>query len=185
MNLLFKIFYEVPLTYAGDFVMNSRVRRYRLTSKESKKIIREVLEKIPTMDNIFTKRKVSLEVIDLESAQLYLYEGIPTIVRKEGFFVPFIERIIDSSVKLPNVVVDLGAVKFIAKGADVMGPGIVEADEEVSENRVVSVVDEKYKHPIAVGIALRDSRRIKTRGKSVKNIHHVNDKIWKFIKSSL
>jgi len=164
--------------------MNSKIRRYRLTSKESKKIIGEVLEKIPTMNSIFTKKKVSLEVIDLGGVQLYLYESIPAIVRKGDFLVPFIERVIDGSVQLPIVVVDLGAVKFIAKGADVMGPGIVEVDEEISENEVVSVVDEKYKHPIAVGIALRDSRRIKDRGKSVKNIHHVNDKIWKFIKSS-
>ncbi len=162
--------------------MSNVARRYRLTSKESKKIIEEISERIPTMDKIFTKKKISLEVIDLGSAQLYLYEGIPVLVRREDFLVPFIERVIDGSVKLPRVVIDLGAVKFIVKGADVMGPGIVEVDE-IPENKIVSVVDEKYKHPIAVGIALRDSRRIKNRGRSVKNIHHVNDKIWKFIKS--
>lgn len=78
------------------------------------------------------------------------------------------------------ITVDMGAVKFVANGADVMAPGIVEADQNIKEGDIVWVRDEKFKKPISVGIALIDGSEMlrKKQGKAVKNIHFVGDEIW-------
>lgn len=79
------------------------------------------------------------------------------------------------------VTVDMGAVKFVTNGADVMGPGIVEADDDISEGDLVWVRDERNLMPLAVGMALRDSAgiRAKEKGKAVMMLHYVGDKLWK------
>ena len=79
------------------------------------------------------------------------------------------------------VTVDMGAVRFVTNGADVMGPGITEADDDISEGDLVWIRDEKNKVPLAVGIALRDSAGIRTKekGKAIQMLHFVGDKLWK------
>jgi len=79
------------------------------------------------------------------------------------------------------VTVDMGAVQFVTNGADVMGPGIVEADPEISEGDMVWVRDIRNKVPLAVGVALRNAEGLssKEKGKAVKTIHSVGDRLWK------
>jgi len=65
-------------------------------------------------------------------------------------------------------------------GADVMKPGIVYADERIKENDFVFVTVEGKDSPIAVGLALcNGTEMIGEKGKAVKNIHHLKDKIWR------
>ena len=70
----------------------------------------------------------------------------------------------------------------MVNGADVMAPGIVDADEDIKEGDVVFVVDENHKKPICVGIALMDGKSMKEsdKGRAIKNLHYVGDKIWNF-----
>ena len=79
------------------------------------------------------------------------------------------------------VTVDMGAVRFVTNGADVMGPGITEADDGISEGDLVWIRDEKNRVPLAVGVALRDSAgiRSKEKGKAIQMLHFVGDKLWK------
>ena len=69
----------------------------------------------------------------------------------------------------------------IVSGADVMRPGIVEFDENIKKGDVVIVKEEGYGKPIAIGKALWDGEEFKTKekGKCVKNLHYIGDKIWK------
>lgn len=78
------------------------------------------------------------------------------------------------------VTVDMGAVKFIVNGADVMAPGIVDADQEIKQLDAVWVRDEKNLRPLAVGIALMDGQAMKNKkeGKAIKTVQFVGDKIW-------
>ncbi|MCD6492629.1 MAG: pseudouridine synthase, partial [Archaeoglobaceae archaeon] len=79
------------------------------------------------------------------------------------------------------VVVDEGALKFIMNGADIMKPGIVYADENIKKGDFVYVAVEGKETPIAVGIALTNGKEMTDgKGKAVKNIHHLKDKIWKY-----
>jgi PUA domain protein len=78
------------------------------------------------------------------------------------------------------VTVDMGAVKFVANGADIMAPGIIDADTDVSEGDAVWIRDEKNLRPMAVGQALMGGPEMVQAdgGKAVKTIHYVGDKIW-------
>jgi PUA domain protein len=74
----------------------------------------------------------------------------------------------------------MGAIPFVANGADIMVPGIRSVSSEAVPGDVVLVVDEKYGKGLAIGVLLidRDAILKKGKGKAVKNIHHVGDEIW-------
>lgn len=78
------------------------------------------------------------------------------------------------------VTVDMGAVRFVTNGADVMGPGIVDADPEIRAGDLVWVREERHGKPLAVGQALADAATLKSKakGKLVKSLHFVGDRIW-------
>ncbi|MBU1915041.1 MAG: PUA domain-containing protein [Thermoplasmatota archaeon] len=78
------------------------------------------------------------------------------------------------------VTVDMGAVKFVYNGADVMGPGIVATDSEIKEGDLVWIRDVKNLRPLAVGRALVPAETMvrKEKGKAVASVHHVGDKLW-------
>lgn len=79
------------------------------------------------------------------------------------------------------VTVDMGAVPFVTNGADVMGPGIVEADPDIKEGDLVWIRDAKNGQPLAIGTALRSGADLaaKSPGKAVKMVHYVGDRLWK------
>ena len=78
------------------------------------------------------------------------------------------------------VTVDMGAVRFVANGADVMGPGVVDADASISEGDFVWVGGERNRRPLAIGRArvTGESMRSKPKGKVVSSVHFVGDKLW-------
>ena len=78
------------------------------------------------------------------------------------------------------VVVDMGAVEFIASGADVMAPGIVDADLGIMKDDQVWICDVNHKKPLAIGNAIMSGSEMlsESKGKSVKIIHYVGDKYW-------
>jgi PUA domain protein len=96
--------------------------------------------------------------------------------------VPFltVRGLLRYSVTKRFVTVDMGAVKFVANGADVMGPGIVDADPTIAEGDLVWIRDERNKRPLAIGRALvpADAMLAKTKGKTVASVHFVGDKLW-------
>jgi PUA domain protein len=78
------------------------------------------------------------------------------------------------------VTVDMGAVPFVYNGADVMAPGIVDADRVIARGDLVWVRDERNKRPLAVGEALLSGAEMAAaeKGKSIKAVHHVGDEYW-------
>ncbi len=79
------------------------------------------------------------------------------------------------------VTVDMGAVRFVYNGADVMSPGVVDADPGIRPGDLVWVRDEKNRRPLAVGEALMAGPEMvaSEKGKAVKSLHHVGDSLWK------
>ncbi len=82
---------------------------------------------------------------------------------------------------MKKVTCDMGAVKFVVKGADLMRPGIVSFDRDIAKGEPVLVVDESHFKPIAVGISLFSTSEYSENdaGKAVKILHYVGDAIWK------
>ncbi|WP_225333250.1 RNA-binding protein [Halomicrobium urmianum] len=79
------------------------------------------------------------------------------------------------------VTVDAGAVSFVSDGADVMRPGIVEADDGIDEGDLVAINEEAHGKFLAVGRAMTDGDdMVGDSGKVVKSIHHVGDDLFEF-----
>jgi len=97
--------------------------------------------------------------------------------------IPSLKIIMERNIKdFKNyVVIDMGAVPYIANGADVMAPGIVDIGE-FEKNKFVFVGDEKNGKILSIGISLSSSKEIseKKEGKVIKTIHYVGDKFWNF-----
>jgi PUA-domain protein len=77
------------------------------------------------------------------------------------------------------VTVDAGAIEFVSNGADVMRPGIVEADEDIDAGDLVVVNEEGHGKFLAVGRALVEGAAMAgDEGRVVESIHHVGDDLY-------
>jgi len=145
----------------------------------SKSEIKELNEKLKDKFNVDLLSKkddveiINDEVIFVNKEPYFFYDGselIPTLklILKENF--------------LKKIIVDMGAVKFVVNGADIMRPGIVFIEEDIKKDDVIVVLDTENKKPLAIGQALFDSKEMdsQTGGKVVKNLHYIGDDIWKF-----
>lgn len=80
------------------------------------------------------------------------------------------------------VTVDAGAISFVSDGADIMRPGITEADDEIAEGDLVVIEEETHGKALAVGRALTDGDdMVGDSGKVVTNLHHVGDELYEFV----
>ena len=78
-----------------------------------------------------------------------------------------------------SVTVDAGAVSFVANGADIMRPGIVDADPTIDEGDLVCIREETHGKVLAVGRALTGgSEMVGEGGRVVETIHHVGDELF-------
>ncbi|MFC6975426.1 RNA-binding protein [Halomicroarcula sp. GCM10025709] len=79
------------------------------------------------------------------------------------------------------VTVDAGAISFVSDGADVMRPGITEADDDIAEGDLVAIAEESHGKVLAIGRAMTDGGdMVGDSGKVVSSIHHVGDDLFEF-----
>lgn len=102
----------------------------------------------------------------------------------QGIVYPCIKQILHKPEILTHfkkVVVDMGAVRFVVNGADILRPGIVSYDPDLKKDDPVVILDESHNKPIAIGRAIYSATDMKknANGKAIKNIHYVGDHIWK------
>ena len=79
----------------------------------------------------------------------------------------------------PEVTVDMGAVKFVCNGADIMRPGII-GFSQFKESSFVIIRDQIHKKALAIGLSkINYDQAIKMeRGVIFSNLHHVGDVYW-------
>jgi len=113
----------------------------------------------------------------LDDAQIITGKGIK-ILKVEDDYLPFLSET-EMLEKFPSVTVDMGAVKFMCKGANLMRPGIKEFTE-FEKDKLVCIVEESQHKFLAVGKAVVSSSELDTmdKGEVVKNIHYISDKFW-------
>jgi PUA domain protein len=85
----------------------------------------------------------------------------------------------------PKIVVDMGAVPYVCKGANVMAPGIRRVEGEFAKGNLVVIVDEKHGKALALGESMFDAATLREakKGPVIKTLHYVSDKIWDFSKT--
>jgi len=113
----------------------------------------------------------------LDDAQIITGNGIK-ILKIEEDYLPFLSET-EMLEKFPSTTVDMGAVKFMCKGANLMRPGIKEFTE-FENDKLVCIVEESQHKFLAVGKSVVSSSELETmdKGEVIKNIHYVSDKFW-------
>ncbi|MBD3164958.1 DUF1947 domain-containing protein [Candidatus Woesearchaeota archaeon] len=144
----------------------------------SKREIKDINEKISKYGFQFGKKEFA-ELAEDEKHK-FLKADKALFFYVDGEWVPSLKALLSGRVGLKKVTVDMGAVKFVVNGADIMRPGIVEIEDNISENEIVEIADVDNKKPLAVGRALFGSPEMKEKkeGKAVKNLHFIGDDIW-------
>jgi len=121
-----------------------------------------------------------LEKITLDEYSLILVDGKPLLFEIEGHLFPTVRGALEMGLQKRLVTVDKGAIRFVSNGADIMAPGVVEADPEIKEGDLVIIVEETHRKPLAIGKALMEGSQMveADSGKAIKSIIHVGDKLW-------
>ncbi len=165
-----------------------KVKRQMLDKRKRREVLARAAEALGLLKQFVEEyRKHNVEVLELETGEkVYIVDKVPLLVEVgDGRIVPCLVAVHRYGIKfgLPKVVVDMGAVPHILNGADVMRPGIVRIEGEFGKDSLVFVVDEKYGKEIAVCVALYSSGEIASlkRGKVLKNLHYINDRVWKVV----
>jgi len=123
----------------------------------------------------------TLEIAETdESQEFILVNGQPWLFSVESsLFFPTVRGAMFIKPEKKRITVDMVAVKFVAKGADIMSPGIVDVDTGIRRGDLVVICDEVHGKPLAIGRALVNADAMMgNRGKAVKSIHYVGDRIW-------
>jgi len=112
-----------------------------------------------------------------DEAQIITGKGIK-ILKIIDDYLPFLSET-DTLEKFPNVIVDMGAVKFMCKGANLMRPGIKKFTE-FEKDSLVCIVEESQHKFLAVGKAMVSSSELENmeKGEVIKNLHYISDKFW-------
>jgi PUA domain protein len=159
-------------------------RRYPIKAKEAKQVLTEVQAKVKLDFEALFGAKANVEVAESEVGIVYLIGGKPLFFKSGDKVLPTL-LFSEFTAKAPKIVVDMGAVPYVCKGADVMAPGIVRIEGEFSKGDLVLVVDMKFGKALALGESLMDAEVAKQskKGPVIKTLHYVSDKIWDYTKT--
>jgi len=113
----------------------------------------------------------------LDDAQIITGKGIKILKINEDY-LPFLSET-ETLEKFPSVTVDMGAVKFMCKGANLMRPGI-RSFTEFEKDKLVCIVEESQHKFLAVGKSVVSSQEVENmdKGEVLKNLHYISDKFW-------
>jgi len=163
--------------------MPSKQRRYSLKAKEAKQVLAEASKNLRLDIEALFNAKVNVEVVESDVGLVYLVGGKPLLYKANNKILPTL-LFNEFTANAPKIVVDMGAVPYVCKGADVMAPGIVRFEGEFRKDDLVLVVDINHGKTLALGESLLDAEIAKQtkKGPVVKTLHYVSDKIWDYIR---
>lgn len=123
------------------------------------------------------------ELVELDDDlfDLVLVDGQPHVCYLDGEPAPTVQGANAYQPTNHVVTVDAGAVEFVSNGADVMRPGIVDADESIEPGDLVAITEETHGKVLAIGRAgVAGSDMVGDSGKVIDSIHHVGDELYSF-----
>ena len=152
-------------------------KRHTLRKKEANAVLERLCSGFG-MD--LQEKNISLEVAKNLDFLVYLFNNSVFAFEKDGKTFPAVKAILEHGIKNKFVTVDMGAVPYVMNGADIMAPGIVEADPEIMEGDGVWLRDIRNGKALAVGIALVNGETMVEgkKGKAVRNLHYIGDELW-------
>ena len=151
-------------------------QRYFLKNKK----IKEIKKELGSYEDIIPK-KAQVEFIKIEDMpDILLVNNQPVVMQTEDRVIPTLKAVVDKEISEKYAMVDMGAINFVIKGADIMSPGIVDADKSIQPGETIIVIEESHKKPLAIGISLISGEEMieNDKGKAIENLHYVGDEIW-------
>jgi len=145
-----------------------------ISKSETSALLKTVSEKwgieLPKMKNVKVHQI-------LDDAQIITGDGLK-ILKVDEDYLPFLSEI-KMLEMFPTVTVDMGAVKFMCKGANLMRPGIKKFTE-FEKDQIVCIVEESQHKFLAVGKSLVSSSELETmeKGEIINNMHYISDRFW-------
>ncbi|MHA2357504.1 MAG: DUF1947 domain-containing protein [Candidatus Heimdallarchaeaceae archaeon] len=159
-----------------------QIKSRKFLSKKEKKALQSNLQEIYGNDALILFQLTdNIEEAKTDEGNFIVKNNRIWFFSYEKLTIPSIFCLRESEFKLPKITVDIGAIRFITNGADVMAPGIVYFEDEIKKNTVIAIHEEKADTIIAVGLALISSQEFDEveKGKVIKTLHYLNDQIWK------
>ena len=144
----------------------------------SKSETSKILEQINSQWKIELPKQKNIKTHEVDEKGVIITGDGITAVKIGDDILPFLDDI-PILEKFPYVTVDMGAIKFVCKGANVMRPGITKfSDFESGE--IVCVIEESQKKFLAVGKAKMSSKELDetNKGEVIKNMHYISDNFW-------
>ncbi|MHA1391480.1 MAG: DUF1947 domain-containing protein [Promethearchaeota archaeon] len=165
--------------------MNIKQRHF-IKSSEIKILKDEIIKHYDQgfVEVIFPK-KAKVEVIQTEAGDtLYAVNNVLKLWKSKEGYIPVLTLLLNRQVDLKKIVVDKGAIRFVTNAADVMRPGITHIDPSIKKGDIVVIVDENHDRALAIGKAMLNADQMQETktGKVVKNLHTIQDNVWKFEK---
>jgi predicted RNA-binding protein (TIGR00451 family) len=157
-----------------------------LSRRDSAKLL-ERIEKLNWASGIAGKKMKNVLQIVGEDFRVYVIgDYVLAEIREIIFPTLHEEHNRELLERLPALVVDMGAIPHIARGADIMRPGVRGFRGSFGEGDLLIIRDERNLRPIAVSRALKsiEECRVMEKGKIAENIHHVDDRIWRLVLDS-
>ena len=150
-----------------------------ISKSETTQLLKIVSEKwkidVPKVKN--------LKVYEIDNEIQLITGNEIKILKIKDEYLPFLSEI-SALQKFPYVQVDMGAVRFMCKGANLMRPGIKKFSE-FAKNDIVCIVEESQNKFLAVGKSEVGSSELEDmeKGEVLKNLHYISDKAWEISKT--
>ena len=151
-------------------------KRFFLKNKK----IKEIKKELGNYQEIIPKKsQVELVKID-EFPDILLIDGQPLFMQINGKTIPTLHAMVNEEITTKYATVDMGAINYVIKGADIMSPGIVDADESIEAGETIVIIEETHHKPLAIGTSLSSGKEMveNNKGKAIENLHYVGDQIW-------
>lgn len=148
----------------------------------SKSDIAVVTDKMTQQWHVDIPKTKTLAIHEIDDSSSLITGDNITAIQMGETYIPFLSET-GLLEKFPKATVDVGAIKFVCNGANVMRPGIKKFTEFQKDN-IVCIVEESHNKFLAVGKALISSSEMQEikKGEVVKTLHYISDKYWESAK---
>jgi len=172
----------MPHILGGSILVQIK-RRHELSSSKIKDLINNLKERYGSKILDLFEQATKIEIIETPRETVYAIDGRILFIEKNNLIFPTIKMVQKERerIELPEVVVDMGAVPYVCRGANIMRPGIVAfSNPETKKGQIVQILDEKNRVIIAIGRLQMNGADIqqKQKGPIIENLTWVGDVYW-------
>lgn len=153
-------------------------RRTRLKTKQARALRDELTGVFGDLD--LWPESAAVEVGEVPDLEVIVVDGVVHGLRDASGPFLSVRGLLMYRPPTRWATVDMGAVRHVHNGADVMAPGITEADPGLQVGDWVWIRDERNRQPLAVGKCLIPGVEMgpADKGKAIASVHFLGDKLW-------